>query len=182
MPSSPNAEGRFGAARLLRESLPLAVITLSWVVVSWVAGHPLVGTGARYAGVVMAGGYAVVRGVALARESPGADASLADLPDGKLSGNAWLFATRLFPPDLLRGYLAAVLAGGTWLLAARLVLVADGLWDGLGFPGLFQSPASGLAFALTATAVLTVLLAAVAVALSHVRPVGGDGGAVSADD
>jgi hypothetical protein len=144
------------------------------VAVSWVAGHPTVGTGARYAGVVMAGGYAVVRGITLGRETSGQGTSV---PDGELSGNAWLVATRLVPPDLLRGYLAGTLAGGAWLLAARLVLLAGGLWGGPGLPGLFRSPAPGLAFALTATAVLTVLLATVAVALPHGRAAGGSGGA-----
>ncbi|MEF8876380.1 MAG: hypothetical protein V5A60_06655 [Haloarculaceae archaeon] len=175
MPSSSDAgAGRpVGAARLLRESPPLAAVTLSWVVVSWFANHPLVGTGARYAGVVMAGSYAVVRGVALAREA-GAPGNPTDLPSGRLAGGAWLLGTRLLPPDLLRGDLlrgnvAAVLAGGAWLLAARLVLLVESVWNGLGLPGLFRSPAPGLVFALTATGVLTVLLAAVAVGLPLVR-------------
>jgi hypothetical protein len=170
MPSSPDAgAGRpVGAARLLRESPPLAAVTLSWVVVSWFANHPLVGTGARYAGVVMAGSYAVVRGVALAREA-GAPGNPTDLPSGRLAGGGWLLGTRLLPPDLLRGNVAAVLAGGAWLLAARLVLLVESAWNGLGLPGLFRSPAPGLVFALTATGVLTVLLAAVAVGLTRIR-------------
>jgi hypothetical protein len=170
MPSSSDAgaDRPVGAARLLRESPPLAAVTLSWVVVSWFANHPLVGTGARYAGVVMAGSYAVVRGVALAREA-GAPGNPTDLPSGRLDGGAWLLGTRLLPPDLLRGNVAAVLAGGAWLLAARLVLLVESVWNGLGLPGLFRSPAPGLVFALTATGVLTVLLAAVAVGLPLAR-------------
>ena len=185
MPSSTDADGPpVGTVRLLRESLPLAAVTLSWVVVSWVANDPLVGTGARYAGVAMAGAYAVARGAALARESTGSDPSPADVPDGRFAGSAWLLVTRLVPPSLLRGNLAAVLAGGAWLLAARLVRLLESAWDGLGVPGLFVSSAPGLAFTLTATGVLTVLLAAVAVAHPHLRPAGGDGEGrgVPADD
>jgi hypothetical protein len=92
-----------GAVRLLGESLPLAAVTLSWVVVSWVANDPLVGTGARHAGVVMAGAYAVARGAALARESTGPGPSSSDVPDGRFAGSAWLLVARLVPPPLLRG-------------------------------------------------------------------------------
>lgn len=168
-------DGPLSATRALRESLPIAAITLAWVVVSWLAGHPLVGTGARYAGVVMAGAYALARGVALARESNGVG-GFAVRPDGDATGDAWLLATRVVPPDVLHGNLVAVLAGGAWLLAARLVLALGGIWDGLGLPGLFRSPAPGLGFALTSTGVLTVLLAAVAVTLARVRAGGGVAG------
>jgi hypothetical protein len=184
MPFSADADGPpVGAVRLLRESLPLAAVTLSWVVVSWIANDPLVGTGARYAGVVMAGAYAVARGTALSRESTGSDPPPSDVPDGRFAGSAWLLVARLVPPPLLYGNLVAVLAGGAWLLAARLVRLLGTAWDGLGLPGLFVSPAPGLAFALTATGVLTVLLAAVAVALPQIRaPESPEGGSVPTAD
>ena len=168
--STPDADARVGPARLIHESLPLAGITLSWVVVSWFAGHPLIGTGARYAGVVMAGAYAVVRGVAIARESTVPHLLSPGFLRGAPTSGPWLVAIRFVPPGLVRGNVAAVLAGGAWLLAARLVLLVDTWWDGR-LPGLFVSPADGLAFALTATGVLTVLLAAVSVALPLLRPV-----------
>lgn len=188
MPSSTRTDGRdhVGPTRLLHESLPLAGITLSWVVLSWFAGHPFIGTGARYAGVVMAGAYAVVRGVALARESTVPHLLSPDFLRGNPSSETWLVATRFVPPDVLRGNVAALLAGGAWLLAARFVLLFDELWGDFGLPGLFQSPAPGLVFALTATGVLTVLLAAVAVALPLLRPVerreDRTGGTVPVDD
>ena len=65
-----------------------------------------------------------------------------------------------------------------WLLAARLVLLLAELWNGLGLPGLFRSPAPGLVFVLTTTEVLTVLLAAVAVTLPWLRSAGRADGTV----
>lgn len=92
----------------------------------WFAGRPTIGTGARYAGVVIVGAYAVVRGVALAGESPTTDRSASDIPDGGVTGSAWLLTTRVVSPDVLRRNLTAVVAGGAWLLAARLVLALGG--------------------------------------------------------
>lgn len=173
MPSSagsgPTPDARVGPVRFLRESLPIAGITLGWLIVSWFAGHPSIGTGARYAGVVMAGAYAVVRGVALARQSPIVELPTPGPLGGDPAGSAWLFATRSVPPDLLRGNLAAMLAGGAWLLAARSVLLVESAWNGLGLPGLFRSPAPGLVFVLTVTGVLTVVLVAVTVGFPLVR-------------
>jgi hypothetical protein len=180
--STPDAasDARVAPGRVLRESLPIAGITAAWVALSWVAGHPAIGTGARYAGVVMAGTYAVVRGATLARTTAGV--RLPDRLDGTRSTSAWLVAARSVPPALLRGNVAAVLAGGAWLLAARVVLLVESAWNGFGLPGLFVSPARGLVFALTATGVLTVLLVAVTVALSLARPVEPIGSGVAPTD
>ncbi|WP_049935722.1 hypothetical protein [Haloplanus natans] len=52
---------------------------------------------------------------------------------------------------------------------ARLTFFVEQLWDGLGLPGAFTSPADGLAFAFTATGVVTVVLYAVTLGTAALR-------------
>lgn len=156
------------ATRLLRESAPLAVVVGFWVVLSWFGREPGVATGIRYAGAVMGLLYAVVRGVRLA-----ATAAPAPVPDG--------------PAALLRENARIALPAGLWFLAAVLAGFVAELWNQYVAVGLFTSPVESLSFVLTATGVLTVVLAAVAVGLPRVRgqqPPRPDaaGDAVPADD
>lgn len=137
------------ARRLLEESVPAAVVLLFWVVLSWF-GRPPVETGLRYAGVAMVLLYVGVRGAALAESL-----SPPPLPED--------------PEDVLRENARVAVPAGAWFLAALLVYVVEGLWNLLGVPGAFTSPADSLAFVLTGAGVATVLLYAVAVGLARVR-------------
>ncbi|WP_435181542.1 hypothetical protein [Halorussus sp. AFM4] len=56
--------------RLAAEGVPVAGVLAFWNLLAWVVQHQNVGGPARTAGVVMAGLYVVVRGVALAPEVP----------------------------------------------------------------------------------------------------------------
>lgn len=56
-----------------------------------------------------------------------------------------------------------------WFLSAQLVYVVEGLWDMLGIPGTFTSPADGVAFVLNGTGIAVVLLYAIWVGLPYVR-------------
>jgi hypothetical protein len=136
--------------RIFVDSLPIAAILLFWVVISWLGTHPLLGRSARIAGLVMALTYAIVWGITSASHtrSPPEFAGLG---------------------SVLRVNGHALLAGVGWFVVARLVLFAEQLWNELAFPGAFTSPAEGLAFAFTATGVVTIVLYAVTLATSILR-------------
>lgn len=129
---------------ILSESVPIAGIMLFWLVASWLGSYPLVATGARFAGIVMALTYAVVRGVALA-ETTGPSLAF-DTPESVLHANGLV-----------------LLAAAGWFVVARLVVFVEQLWEELALPGAFTSPADGFVFAFTATGVVTVVMYAVAI-------------------
>lgn len=153
--------------RLLRESAPVTVILLFWVVLSSVV-RPTIATGLLRAGVIMALLYTVVRGVALARTH-----QPTPQPDD-LEG-------------ILRENVRVALPAGVWFLAAYLVYFIEQVWDVLGIPGWDTSPAEGLAFVFVGAGVAVVLLYAISVGLPRVRgnaPATGNDttGAAPADD
>lgn len=134
---------------LLRESAPVAIILLFWVVLSSIV-RPAIATGLLRAGVIMALLYTVVRGVTLTQiHSP--------LPQ---------------PEDLegvMRENVRVALPAGVWFLTAHLVYVIEDVWNALGIPGLHTSPAGGLAFVFIGTGVAVVLLYAISVGIPRVR-------------
>lgn len=155
-------------SRLLRESAPVAAVVGFWVVLSWFGREAGIATGIRYAGVVMALLYTVVRGVRLAETT-----AQTPVPDDV--------------GELLRENLRVAVPAGLWFLVAMLVGFAAELWNQLVHFGLFSSPADSLSFVFTATGVLTVVLYAVAVGLPRARGGGATrrdttGDATPADD
>lgn len=128
--------------RTFLNSLPIAGIMLFWLVISWIASHPLVGGGARLAGLVMALTYAITKGITSAPQAP-VDPLFVDIR------------------STLRTNGLALLAAGGWFILAKLVILAEQLWRVLALPGLFTSPDNGLIFAFTSTGVVTVVLYAV---------------------
>ena len=152
---------------LLRESAPVAVILLFWVILSSLV-QPAIATGLLRAGVIMALLYTIVRGVTLTRTHPPASQ-----PDD-LKG-------------ILRENVRVALPAGVWFLAAHLVYFIEQLWDMLGIPGWDTSPADSLAFVFIGAGVAVVLLYAISVGLPRVRGnapnTGNDAtGAAPADD
>jgi hypothetical protein len=136
--------------RLLRESLPIAVVLLFWTILSWPLPTPGAVAGPmRTAGVAMAALYVVVRGIALA--------------DGTTPPALEDAAT------LVRENARVFVAAAAWFLAAGLVDAGGGLWDALDFPGLFTSPVDTLASAFVLTGLGTVALYAVTVGVAAVR-------------
>jgi len=146
----------FPTSRLLRESAPVAVVLLFWVLLSSLLPD-VVTDAVLLAGVVMALLLVVVRGVALA-------AALPTVPAPDDTG------------AVLRENVGVALGAGVWFLAALVVYAAEGLWNLLGIPGAFTTPAPGLAFVFSATGVATVVLYAVAVGLPRVRRATDGGG------
>lgn len=124
------------------DSLPIAAIMLFWVAVSWLGSHPLLGRGARVAGLVMALTCAIIKGTTSAPHARSPPA-LTDVG------------------SVLRINGLALLAGAGWFFIARLVVFAEQMWSELALPGAFTSPAGGLTFAFTATGVVTIVLYAV---------------------
>ena len=143
----------------------MAAVLLFWVVLSWFGWQPVVSTAARYAGVVMAVCYAVVRGVELGRAIPDA-------------------GTRTPGPDDVRGIVyenaRAALSAGAWFVAAALVGFVESAWDATGLPGAFVSPAPALSFVLAGAGVGVVVVYAVAVGTARVGS--GRGPGTVADD
>jgi hypothetical protein len=132
------------------DSPPIAGILLFWLVISWLASHPLLGRAGRTAGLVMAVTYAIVRGVAIAKQVQW-EPTLADVG------------------TVLRVNGLALLAAVGWFLVARLVIFGGQVWSELGLPGVFTSPADGLAFVFTATGVVTIVMYAVALGTAGLR-------------
>ena len=132
--------------RLLEESRPLALCLGFWALLAWLT--PEQELAFRVAGVVMAGAYAVVRGVALSSRVDPADA----------------FAT---PESFLRTNVRMAAVVVAWVAAGALAFVASdllmGLWRALGFEGLFEFLFPEFLWAFGAVGVGTVLLYAVAV-------------------
>ncbi|WP_415380477.1 hypothetical protein [Halosimplex sp. TS25] len=136
--------------QVLTESVPIAGIMVFWLVASWIGSHPLLGTGARVAGLVMALMYAFVRGIAFttgSRPSPELD----DIG------------------TVLRVNALALTAAAAWFVLARLTLIIGHVWNDLALPGLFTSPADGFAFAFTATGVMTVIMYAIALGTAAIH-------------
>lgn len=135
--------------QLLRESTPVAAILLFWVALSTPV-EPSISEWLIRAGIIMAILYTVVRSVILAQEQ------------GPITQ-----ATHL--QGLLEENVRVALPAGVWFLSAQLVYVVEGLWDMLGIPGTFTSPADGVAFVLNGTGIAVVLLYAIWVGLPYVR-------------
>lgn len=135
--------------RLLRESAPVAVILLFWVVLSSIA-QPVIATGLLRAGIIMALLYIVVRGVTLAQTHPATSS-----PDD-LEG-------------ILRENVRVAIPAGIWFLATHLVFFIEHVWDMFGIPGVATSPANGIAYIFTGAGVAAVLLYAIAVGLPRIR-------------
>ena len=166
----------FEPRRLFRESAPVAAVLLFWVVLSWFGWESVVATAIRYAGVVMALCYAVVRGVELGRAIPDA-------------------GTRTPGPDDVAGIVyenaRVALPAVAWFAAALAVRFVESMWDATGLPGAFVSPAPAVSFVLAGAGVGVVVIYAVAVGTARVRvgrsrgpdTVAGDAGdATPADD
>lgn len=133
----------------LRESVPVAVILLFWMLLSSVVIRPIA-THLLRAGIVMALLYTVVRGVALARTHQ---------------------PTRR-PDDLegiLRENVRVALPAGVWFLAAHLVYFIEQVWDRLGILGSVSPLVEPLVFSFSGSGVAVVVLYAVAVGLPRVR-------------
>lgn len=135
--------------RLVLESAPVAVILLFWISISSFV-RPVIATGLLRAGVIMALLYTVVRGLRIAKIQP-----LTDQP-ADIEG-------------ILRENVRVALPAGIWFLSAHAIFVVEHIWDTFGIPGLFTSPAEGLAFVFTGTGVASVLLYAIAIGVSRVR-------------
>lgn len=138
--------------RVFLDSLPIAGIMLFWLLVSWLGSHPLLGSAARIAGLVMALTYAIVSGINNASATrPDSDPGFAKVG------------------PVLRVNGLALLAGAGWFVVARLLIFVEQLWRDLALPGAFTSPTDGLVFAFTATGVLTVVLYAVTLGTATLR-------------
>jgi len=156
MASSPSPRALLDAAaplsprRLLGESLPIVAVLLVWTVLSWLVPVAGVSGLVRDAGAVMAGLYAVVRGVALADDvSP-------TVPDDVGS--------------TLRLNVPVVLAAGTWFVIGALVHAVEAVYRLLPLVGgLYGSPATPLAQVAAGTGLGVVVLYAVAVGLPAAR-------------
>lgn len=135
--------------RLLRESAPVAVILLFWVVLaSFVPAE--IATGLMRAGIIMAVLYTIVRGLAIAET---------------------LEPARL-PTDvegILRENVRVAIPAGSWFLAAHAIYLVEQLWDMLGIPGWDTSPAGEISFVFVGTGVAAVLLYAISVGVPRVR-------------
>lgn len=134
---------------LLRESTPVAIILLFWVVLSSVVIHSIT-NGLLRAGVIMALLYTVVRGVTLARTHQ---------PTPQLDGLE----------GVLRENVRVALPAGVWFLAAHLVYSIETLWNRLGILGSVTFFADLLSFIFTGAGVAVVLLYAISVGLPRVR-------------
>lgn len=153
--------------RLLRESAPMAVILLFWVLLASIAPSS-VGTGLLRAGIIMALLYTIIRGLAIAQHH---------VPTSQ-------------PTDvegILRENVRAAIPAGIWFLVSQVFYFVEDLWDILGIPGWDTSPAGDLAFVFVSTGVAAVLLYAIAVGLPRARgidatPGGEPAGDVPADD
>ena len=135
--------------RLLRESSPVAIILLFWLALS-VPARPSISAGLIQGGVIMAILYSVVRGVMLAQEyQPAVQAT--DLR-GILTENV-----------------RVAIPAGAWFLSGQIIYEIQNLWDTLGLPGAFTSPADGLAFVVNGAGVAVVLIYAIWVGLPYLR-------------
>lgn len=142
-------ESAIDTRRLLRESLPVAVILLFWVVLASFTPAEIA-TGLLRAGVVMALLYTIVRGLAIAET---------------------LEPTRQ-PTDvegILRENVRVAIPAGVWFLAAQAIYLVEQLWDMFGIPGWDTSPAGEISFVFVGTGVAVVVLYAISVGLPRVR-------------
>lgn len=166
-----------GPGRLLAESVPLAAVVAFWSVIGAVVGGGVNGTAVRFAGAVMAGAYALVRGWQVVSDDDGT----------ALPRTARSLVGASVPPAIV---CLAWIAG-----AVVLEMVVVGLWQGL-YGILPLERAQGLALAFVdvgeftgaATAFLAVLLYAAAfvrtyaVADAAAGPSTGGAGAAAGDD
>ncbi len=133
------------ARRLVKESVPAAVVLLFWSVLAAIAQSG-VSLGLRIAGVVMALLYVVVRATRVATS----------VADG---------GQPVEPEPILRENATVAVASGAWFLAG---LVATALSSQFSFFPL-RRLLSGISFALAATGVATVVFYAVAVGTARLR-------------
>lgn len=148
-PMNPDTDTAPDTRRLLRESAPVAAILLFWLVLS-VPARPSISAGLIRAGIVMALLYSVVSGGMLAQEYP--PATRATEIRGILTENV-----------------RVAIPAGAWFLSGQVVYEVQDLWDTLGIPGAFTSPADGLAFVVNGAGVAVVLIYAIWVGLPYVR-------------
>jgi hypothetical protein len=153
MPSGPSP------SRLLVESLPIAAVLLAWTVLSWLMPGGALTAAARDAGAVLAGLYAVVRGVQLAATVSG------DVAPGAVRSDDIASAVL----DTLGATVPAVLAGGAWLVAGAILYPVESVYRLFPLGGVFASPLGSLVSVCAGTALGVVLLYAVAVGLPAVR-------------
>lgn len=131
----------------VREGVPIAAILLFWGALSWLTPNPDIAASVRDAGVVMAGLYAVRRGVALSSAAvPGETGDLG---------------------TVLYANVRVAIPAGVWFLAAAAVSVFAQYRSG--YPVLPVPFASTLVRASAGAGLGVVALAAVAVAVSSFR-------------
>lgn len=138
--------------RLVRESVPIALVLIFWTLLSVVALVPWLGTGLRSAGLLVAGVYVLARGRQLADEI---DVETT-VPESPTDVEA-----------ILQENFEVLLAAGLWFLLAMALTVPHYALGALGIAWLPGALTEAPAFVLTATGVGTVGLYSVAVAPSR---------------
>lgn len=143
--------------QIFRNSVYIAIIILFWTVLSWFAWEPIIATGVRYTGLIIALFYAVVQGFNLEQSRPHPHNS----------------------KTLLRENTRVLSVAGPWFLAAIVIYVISDVWSLLyvisdewsllALPGAFISPADSFAFILVATGVVTTVLYLVTVGRTRIR-------------
>lgn len=147
--SSEKVAGGPDTRRLLRESIPAAVILLFWLALS-VPVRPSISAGLSQAGIIMTILYTVVRGVMLGQEFR---------PISQTTGLK----------GILRENVRVTFPAGAWFISAQIVYEIEGLWDTLGIPGAFTSPADGLVFVLNGAGIAVVVIHAVWVGSPYIH-------------
>jgi hypothetical protein len=138
--------------RLIREGDPIAMIVFFWALLASISTYPLVSTGLRVAGLLMALLYALVRGVHLSRDvSPGS------------------------PPTehgaLLKENARVLGAAGAWFLTAVIFRLAVQFGPPHGVR-LIDIVLDALFFTLPVTGVYTVILHVIVVGVSRLSDAG----------
>jgi hypothetical protein len=166
-----------GPGRLLVESVPLAAVVAFWSVIGAAAGGGAAGDAVRYAGALMTGAYALVRGWQFA-----SDNSARELP--------------LTARSLVRANVAPAIVCVGWVAAAAVLeSLLFGLWVTLEpilslerFQGVALQFVEASEFVGAATAFLAVVLYAAAFVRTYAGPASPRGaaagatGAASGDD
>ncbi|WP_330630937.1 hypothetical protein [Halocatena halophila] len=101
------------------DTISIAIVIGFWTMLSWFAWVPIVGRGLNYTGLVIGLYYAVVQGADQQHSEPHPTS----------------------PAAVLRANGRLLVLVGPWFLAAIAIYGISGLWDLVGLPGLFISPA-----------------------------------------